>query len=314
MTSISKLQYAEALLPPKLRSALGRTGRSEREQITELRLRNGRFFSAVLYGREYFITYDGRFMNTSDNAVSVCGEDICFTFTAAFKGSVHSFPRELAQGYITCEGGNRVGFCGTAVCDTKTYEVKSVKNISSINIRIAREVIGCSQQIFQRAFADGPASLIIASPPCGGKTTVLRDLCRSLSEFYRLSVIDERGEIASVYEGQQQNDVGLRCDIFDSYKKSDAVMTAVRVMSPQMIVCDEIGSKEELQELEYAVNSGVKLICTCHASSIGELKKRPVVSRLIKLKAFDYAAILGTGSLCGKLNAFYDLSGEKSEK
>lgn len=306
MRERSKLSYAMALLPDRLKAAVLSAGHSEREKITELRLRRGRSLSAVLYGREYFLTYDGRFMNSFEGAVEVTAEDISQVFTRAFRGSVHSFPREMAQGYITCEGGNRVGFCGTAVSD-RVGEVTSVKDISSINIRIAREVIGCAEAIFDRAFSDGLASLVIASPPCGGKTTVLRDLCRLLGERRRVSIIDERGELASVYEGEPQNDVGARSDIFNAYDKSAAVVTAVKVMSPDVLVCDEIGAKGDLEALEYALNSGVRLVCTCHAAVFDDLKKRPAVGRLMKQGYFDFAAMLGTGAMCGRLTAFYKL-------
>lgn len=306
MRERSKLSYAMALLPDRLKAAVLSAGQGEREKITELRLRRGRSLSAVLYGREYFLTYDGRFMNSTDGAVEVTAEDISQVFTRAFRGSVHSFPREMAQGYITCEGGNRVGFCGTAVSD-RVGEVTSVKDISSINIRIAREVIGCAEPIFDRAFSDGLASLVIASPPCGGKTTVLRDLCRLLGERRRVSIIDERGELASVYDGEPQNDVGARSDIFNAYDKSSAVVTAVKVMSPDVLICDEIGAKGDLEALEYALNSGVRLVCTCHAADFDDLKKRPAVGRLMKQGYFDFAAMLGTGAMCGRLTAFYKL-------
>lgn len=306
MRERSKLSYAMALLPDRLKAAVLSAGQGEREKITELRLRRGRSLSAVLYGREYFLTYDGRFMNSFEGAVEVTVEDISQVFTRAFRGSVHSFPREMAQGYITCEGGNRVGFCGTAVSD-RSGEVTSVKDISSINIRVAREVIGCAEPIFDRSFSDGLASLVIASPPCGGKTTVLRDLCRLLGERRRVSIIDERGELASVYEGEPQNDVGARSDIFNAYDKSSAVVTAVKVMSPDVLVCDEIGTKGDLEALEYALNSGVRLVCTCHAADFDDLKKRPAVGRLMKQGYFDFAAMLGTGAMCGRLTAFYKL-------
>lgn len=306
MRERSKFSYAMALLPDRLKAAVLSAGQGEREKITELRLRRGRSLSAVLYGREYFLTYDGRFMNSTDGAVEVTAEDISQVFTRAFRGSVHSFPREMAQGYITCEGGNRVGFCGTAVSD-RSGEVTSVKDISSINIRVAREVIGCAEPIFDRAFSGGLASLVIASPPCGGKTTVLRDLCRLLGERRRVSIIDERGELASVYEGEPQNDVGARSDIFNAYDKSAAVVTAVKVMSPDVLICDEIGAKGDLEALEYALNSGVRLVCTCHAADFDDLKKRPAVGRLMKQGYFDFAAMLGTGAMCGRLTAFYKL-------
>ena len=307
MNEISKLEYALELLPDSLKGALMCVSQSEREKITELRLRRGKFFSAVLFSKEYFITYDGRLMNSSLNAVRVGDEEIDFTFKRAFQGSVHSFARELSQGFITCAGGNRVGFCGTAVIEPKTMEVTSVRNVSSINIRIAREIIGCAKLIYDKCFSDGISSLIVASPPCGGKTTILRDLCRLLGETKRVSVIDERGELACICDGIAQNDIGLRCDVFNGYPKAVAAMIAVRVMAPEILVCDEIGSKEDLSSLEYALNSGVKLVCSAHASTFEELKKRPAAGKLIKSHAFNYAAMLGTGSMCGRLTAFYRL-------
>lgn len=308
MNEISKLELAGKLLSQRLKSALYAVTAGERATMTELRLRRGRYFSASLYGREYFITADGRLMNRPEDAVEVTDEDIDLAFKNAFRGSVHSFPREIAQGYITCEGGNRVGFCGTAVCAPQGG-ISSVKGISSVNIRIAREIKGCAAGIAERVFSDGAASLIIASPPCGGKTTMLRDLSRILSESYSVSLIDERGELAAVSEGKPCCDVGERTDVFSGYPKAEAVETAVRVMSPDIIICDEIGSSDDLRSLEYAVNSGSKIVCSCHASTYDELKKRPAAGKLIKQGIFDYAALLGKGSMCGRLKAFYDLKG-----
>lgn len=305
MTEISKLEYAYELLPGRLLDVLAKVSAGEKEHITELRLRRERFFSAVLYGKEYFFTADGRLMVGTDEAVYVGAADIEFVFQKIFKGSVHAFPRELAGGYITCTGGNRAGFCGTAV--TLDSCITSVKYISSINIRIAREVRGCSAQIFDKAFSQGRASLIVASPPCGGKTTVLRDLCRELSTRYKVSLIDERGEIAAVHEGETLCDVGARTDIFNGYPRLEAISAAVRAMSPDILICDEIGAKSDIQALEYAVSSGVNIVCSCHAPDIDELKKRPAAGRLIKSGVFDCAAILGTGAMCGKLISFYKL-------
>ncbi len=307
MQTASKLELAARLLPERLFSALMSVSKSERETMTELRLRRERFFSASLYGKEYFITDSGRLMNGCAEAVRVSAEDIEITFKNAFRGSVHSFPRELSQGFIACEGGSRAGFCGTAVIDPKSGEVTSVKGISSVNIRIAHEVTGCAEGLAQRVFGDCLASLIIASPPCGGKTTMLRDLSRILGQRYSVALIDERGELASCIDGSAGNDIGPKTDIFSGYPKAAAVETAVRVMSPDIIICDEIGSPGDLRALEYAVNSGVKLVCSCHASSIDELKKRPAAGKLIKQGIFDHAALLGTGSICGRVKTLYDL-------
>lgn len=304
----SKLSFAYELLTPKIRCAITAIPEMERDRIQEIRLRLGRHLTVSLFGKEYFVTCDGRLMSMPQEGVDISFEDIDVTYRRAFRNSLHSYHREIAGGYITSDGGNRIGFCGTAVLNAQDhYSVDTVKNISSVNIRIAREVFGSGEDIYKKAFSNGPSSLIIAGPPASGKTTVLRDICRLLGEKYRVSLIDERNEISASRDGFAQNSVGDMTDVFNSYNKYEGIMTAVKVMSPAILICDEIGAKSDSSALEYAVNSGVKLIATCHAASFEELKKRPVVSKLIKEKIFDYAAILGTGSMCGQLLSFYKL-------
>lgn len=309
---ISKLKFSYELLTPKIKNAIISVSDIERERIQEIRLRLGKKLTVTVFGKEYFVTQDGRLMNTSFEAVDICFEDIDLTFKRAFQNSIHSFHREISRGYITTDGGNRVGFCGTAVLNpSRDFSVDTVKNVSSINIRIAREVCGCSKDIYSKAFDKSVSSLIIAGPPSSGKTTILRDLCSQIGVNTRISIIDERNELSATKDGISQNNIGVMSDVFSSYSKYDGIMTAVKVMSPVVLVCDEIGSKEDLKALEYAVNSGVKLIATCHAASLDDLKRRPVISKLIKDRVFDFAAMLGTGSMCGQLTSFAKL-GDKS--
>lgn len=298
----TRLEQAERILTPALRTAIDRIPDIESRRIQDIRLRLGRNLSVTIFDKEYFVDQDGVLSNSPDKAVKVTAADIDTVFKNSFRNSLHSFSRELSQGYITISGGSRVGFCGQAVINPlKDSTPDSVKNVSSINIRIAREIYGCSNEIYRKTFAAGGKSLLIIGPPCSGKTTVLRDLCRLLGDEKRISLIDERNEISSSVDGEAQNNVGMLTDVFCSYEKYNGIMTAVKVMSPKILVCDEIGSKEDTKALEYAVNSGVELVATAHCPDYDDARKRVTIARLLKCGVFDYTAVLGTGTMCGKL-------------
>lgn len=308
---ISKIDGVLGLLPDELSQSVRMIPELERYRIQEIRLRRDKFLSSTVFDKEYFVRADGKLVNTPEQAVKVSGDNIDTVMKRALQCSVHSYAKEISDGYMTVAGGCRIGFCGTAVLSRPVnYTVETVKNISSVNIRIAREVLGCADEIMRSVFASDLKSLLIIGVPSSGKTTVLRDLCRSLGKKYRLSLIDERNEIAAVSDGRAYNDVGILTDIFTSYDKFDAIMTSVRVMSPNALVCDEIGSKEDMRALEYAVNSGVKLIATTHAPDYDSAKRRSGVSKLIKDKVFDYACVLGTGSLCGKVTRLVKITND----
>lgn len=300
--SISKIANIYPLLPGRLRSAVLAVSRPEASRITELRLRRSRPLCVTADGREYALSQDGRLLNDPSQALTVTADDVEHTYRAALDNSIHSHAAEIRNGYITVSGGCRVGFCGTAVSEAGLgSRLQGVKDISCINIRIAREVPGCAEELYNRTMTDGLCSLLIVGPPASGKTTVLRDLCRLIGRTRRLSVIDERNELAAVERGEAACAVGLHSDIFTSYDKAAAIEIAVRTMSPEAVVCDEIGSKQELGAYLYAIDSGVRIIATCHAASIAGAKRRAVVSRLIKLGAFDRAALLGTGCMTGRV-------------
>ena len=219
--------------------------------------------------------------------------------------SLYSAERELAEGCITLRGGHRAGFTGTAVI--KGGEITAVKDISSINLRIAAEHKGIAEKlmsmtVFERDFS----GLLILGPPLSAKTTMLRDYARLLSAFARTCVIDENGEIAAVYHGVPQNDLGMNCDVLDMFPKAEGIMRAVRLMSPEYIVCDEIGA--EYARLAELAGKGVKLILSAHCGSMEEAAGNTAVRALVEARAVNYCALLSKGEQIGRVRGLWRVS------
>ena len=263
------------------------------EDIREIRLRVNRPAAVSLGNSIRYITDDGNLTYKPDAAVNVPAEDIKKTFEAVCQYSVHSFQREISDGFVTVRGGHRVGICGTSVIHGNSIE--NVKNISSLNFRIAREITGCADELCREAFGNGLRNLILAGPPASGKTTMLRDMARILGKSFRVALIDERGELAAVWNGSPQNDVGINTDVFDGYDKPTGIITALRVMSPQIIICDEIGSERDLEAVREASRSGAYVAATVHASSADELEQKGIPADM-----FDCTVIL-SGDISGKI-------------
>lgn len=296
MDTTNRYCEAAALLPPfenMLRSVPPRIASS----ACEIRLRTGRPVT-VETPSERYIFRESKVLREELNA--------CIKFFCDY--SLYSAERELADGRITLRGGHRAGFTGTAVM--KNGAVTAIKDISSINLRIAAEHKGIAEKLMSlTVFEHDLSGLIILGPPMSAKTTMLRDYARLLSAFARTSVIDENGEIAAVYRGEPQNDVGLNCDILDMFPKADGILRAVKLLSPEFLVCDEVGG--EYEQLADCAGKGVKLILSAHCGSMTEAAHNTAVRALIDSGAVNYAALLGTGDRIGQVRGLWRVN--KSE-
>lgn len=246
--------------------------------LTEIRLRVDKECILKLFNNEYILP------------VIITGYDMEQILEKLSKYSIYSIQNEINEGYITIKGGHRVGISGT--CVVQGDNISNVKSISSINIRIARQVIGCSDKLYNTLYSNGFSNTLIVSLPNVGKTTNIRDLTRRLSnEGYTISIIDERSEIACMYNKIPQMDIGLRTDVINKCPKHIGIKMSIRSLAPDIIVVDEIGNKKDIEEISNAVLSGVKFLVTAHGNSVEELKKGEI-GLLIDKGIFKYIVIL----------------------
>ena len=211
----------------------------------------------------------------------VSKEELLETFQKVCEQSIYSYQKQICEGFITIKGGHRVGITGSCVIDNG--KIININYISSLNFRIAREKKDVSNKILKYILNENDVNntLIISKPGCG-KTTILRDLVRKISTKKTCGIVDERGEIAAMYKGEPQNDIGILSDVMDNCTKSDGMKMLIRSMSPEVIVCDEIGSKQDIEAINYAMCSGVKGIFTAHGNSLEEIKLNEQIKELLE--------------------------------
>ena len=293
------------ILSPLLKSKLMSLNCIIKSDTYEIRLRAGK--PVLLFGKYgyMFLRKNGETSSRNVDDAYICNTEI---ITEAFNRlccySVYSHIESLVNGYITFQGGHRAGITGTAVLNNDE-KITSLKDISSINIRIARQITGSADKIFESIGYEN-YSIIIAGPPSSGKTTVLRDYVRQISDrMKKVCVIDERQEIAAMNAGFCQRDVGINTDVLDLFPKDKAVENAVRTMAPDIIAMDELCSDKEIDAISLAVNSGVRFIVTVHASDYSELLTRPQIHRLLKAYSFERLVLL-CKDRPGQIEGIYD--------
>lgn len=299
--------FLEAIdgLPTSMKKRLTILPGEVKKTTREVRIRAGRPVSIEMGEKNY--TLMGK---TSAFEVAECFRALCGY-------SVHSRAEEIKQGFLTIKGGHRAGISGAAVYQGD--DLYNLRDISSINLRIAREAIGVSDFLFAQLEGDIGGTLIIGEP-ASGKTTILRDCVRKLSGT--VSLIDTRGELAASLNGVPQRDVG-NADVFSGFKRADGMLCALRTMAPDYIVCDELGSREDIAAVCSCMGGGAQLIATAHASSFNELWKRREIRNILKTGAFKTLVFLkgksapseiaeiykaGDSNAYGRSSTYYDMS------
>lgn len=276
-------------------------------QLEEIRLRTENPLICIADGKE-------RMLPDRTEPHIVTAEELSEALAYVSRYSFYAFEQEMRQGFLTIEGGHRIGLTGKVVLEHG--KIKTMTYISSMNIRVAHEVKGCAEPLIPYLVKEKRIShtLIIAPPRCG-KTTVLRDLIRIVSNGSEkvkgsaVGVVDERSEIGGCYMGVAQNELGIRTDVLDCCPKEEGMLMLIRSMAPEVLAVDEIGSKDEVSALEYAMHCGCRLIASVHGESLEEVEKRPFLSELIRQKRFDRYVILRQPEACGRVEAILDENG-----
>ncbi len=257
-----------------------------KNEVNEICLRTNKPVVLIANGKTLFLDKCGHATQIlSENLYCLTPVEMQFYFNRLCEFSVYSYSDSITQGFITLKGGHRVGISGTAVI--KDSNITSIRDVNSLNIRIAGEFKGCADDILKKVFAHRLKNVIIAGPPSSGKTTLLRDIARQISsarlgEYYKVAIVDERFEISPVDDGVCCCDTGPNTDVLSGFRKADGVMIALRTLSPKIIICDEIGTTEECVAIHNGLNSGVNFVLSIHASTVEELINKPQFSFLKK--------------------------------
>ena len=301
-------------LPLNIREIIMNIPKTQGAAMEEIRLRINR--PLMIYANNEDIHLDPRGEIVKDRAKSymVTATDISKAFQLITDYSIYALEEEIRNGFITIKGGHRVGICGRVVLNGN--KIKTIKDISGLNIRISKQILGVSDGLMGYIITPTKEFLntLIISPPQSGKTTLLRDIIRNLSNGmrvpifhgYKVALVDERSEIAGCYQGIPQNDIGYRSDVLDACPKAEGIMMLIRSMSPQIIATDEIGRKEDIEAIEEALHAGIKLITTVHGKDLDEVTRRPTLNQLLKQKIFERIIILTNQPRVGTIHSIID--------
>ncbi|WP_110111285.1 stage III sporulation protein AA [Bacillus sp. CGMCC 1.16541] len=288
------------VLPNSIREVASRYIASSVNHLEEIRIRINRPIEFIINSHPYFDSY------------TATKEDALFILNKLSQFSIYMIEEELRKGYVTIEGGHRVGLAGKVI--TENGQVKVIRDVTSFNIRVAKEKIGIADRLLPFLYEQEWMNTILIGPPQTGKTTMIRDLARMMSFGVRdknispikVGIVDERSEIAGSVKGVPQHTFGTRLDVLDSCPKAEGMMMMIRSMSPDVIIVDEIGRQEDCDAVVEAVNAGVRVVMTVHGYDIEDLKRRPTLSGLLQLGVFKRFIVLSNENGPGTIKSIYN--------
>ena len=296
-----------SVLPRSIRVLIGKE-HLQYEYLQEIKLRVEKPLLLVYRGEEIIPG------NQRGKPYIVTREDIREMLEYISNYSLYAYEQEMKQGYITIEGGHRVGMTGQAIIENG--KVKNLRYISSINLRMSHEILGCADPIFPFiTYNKKLYHTLIVSPPRCGKTTLLRDMIRQISNGngwingMSVGVVDESSELGGCYMGVAQTQLGIRTDVLDCCPKAEGMIMLIRSMGPEVIAVDEIGTAEDVHAIEYAMHCGCKMLATVHADSMEELRKKPLFDQMVAEKRFERYVLLENREHVGQVEGIYDSRG-----
>ncbi len=285
---MDNLSFFLSVMPQHISDCFGELDDITLMNISEIRIRLNKPLIIYVHKKMYFLTGNALTEGLTPKCITVSESDIKYITDRLCNNSYHTKMNSMINGYITTEGGSRIGIGASAVY--KNGKVSSVKDITSLSVRISHSCKNCSRKILDLLYRDFTPSIIVAGEPSSGKTTCLKDMARLLSggynSFYkRVSVVDERYELSA-------GRYGINIDYITGYEKAKGIEIATRTLSPEIIICDEIGNIDELNAIKYGFSTGVRFIVSAHMKSYNQIFDNKIIDGLIDTNEFDYIVIL----------------------